>query len=77
MSPVESPSSHNAFSLDLDDHKNEWSRHRSFLYGCDRSLEIRILKLGIKIPNLNTNQLVYDIGLEILSPEVKLCVRKD
>ena len=38
---------------DLDDHKNiKWSRHRSFLYGCDRSPEVHVLKLGIEIPNL-------------------------
>ena len=37
ISPVESPSCHNGFPLDLDDHKNKWSRHWSFLYGCDRS----------------------------------------
>ena len=35
----------------LDDHKNKWSRHRSFLYGCDRLPEMHVLKLGIKIPN--------------------------
>ena len=28
---------HNGFSFDLDDHKNKWSRHRSFLYGGDWS----------------------------------------
>ena len=32
--------------------KIKWSRHRSFLYGCDRSPRIHILKLGIEIPNL-------------------------
>ena len=40
------------FPLDLDDHKNKWSRHRSFLYGCDRSPRMRDFKLGIEIPNL-------------------------
>ena len=30
----------------------QWSRHRSFLYGCDRSPEVHVLKLGIEIPNL-------------------------
>ena len=45
-------SCHNGFPLDLDDHKNKWSRHRYFLYECDRSPEIQILELGIKIPNL-------------------------
>ena len=37
---------------DLDDHKNKWSRHRSFLYGCDRSPGVHVLKLEIEIPNL-------------------------
>ena len=46
---------HNGFPLNLDDYKNKWSRHRSFLYGCDGSPELRIFKLGIEIPNLNTN----------------------
>ena len=32
--------------------KIKWSRHRSFLYGCDRSPEIHVLKLGTKISNL-------------------------
>ena len=32
--------------------KIKWSRHRSFLYGCDRSLEVCVIKLGIEIPNL-------------------------
>ena len=32
--------------------KIKWSRHRSFLYGCDRSPEIHVFKLGTKIPNL-------------------------
>ena len=40
------------FRYDLDDHKNKWSRHRSFLYGCDRSPGIHVLKLGTEIPNL-------------------------
>ena len=56
-SPVESPSCHNGFSLDLDDHKNKWSRHRSFLYGCDRSPKVHVLELGIEIPNLKQNNL--------------------
>ena len=43
---------HNGFPLDLDDHKNKWSRHRSFLYGCDRPSRMHILKLGTKISNL-------------------------
>ena len=51
-SPVESPSCHNGSPLDLDDHKNKWSRHRPFLYGCDQSLGMPVLKLGIEIPNL-------------------------
>ena len=37
---------------DLDDHKNKWSRHQSFLYGCDRSLGVHVFKLEIEIPNL-------------------------
>ena len=52
LSPVESPSCHNGFPLDLDDHKNKWSHHRSFLYGCDQSPSMHILKLGTEIPNL-------------------------
>ena len=43
---------HNGFLLDLDNHKNKWSRHRSFLYGCDRSPVVHVLKLGIEILNL-------------------------
>ena len=43
---------HNGFSLNLDDHKIKWSHHRSFLYGCDRSPEMHVLKLGTEIPNL-------------------------
>ena len=35
--------------------KNKWSRHRSFLYRCDRSLGMHVLKLGIEIPNLKRN----------------------
>ena len=46
---------HNDFLLDLDDHKNKLSRHRSFLYGCDRSPEMYVLKLRIEIPNLKQN----------------------
>ena len=42
---------HNDFPLDLDDHKIKWSRHRSFLYGCDRSPGMHVLKLGTEIPN--------------------------
>ena len=44
-------SCHNGFPLDLDDHKNKWSRHRYFLYGCDRPPGMHILKLGIENPN--------------------------
>ena len=55
MSPVELSSCHNDFPLDLDDHEIERSRHRSFLYGCDRPPGVHVLKLGTKIPNLNTN----------------------
>ena len=32
--------------------KIKWSRHRSFLYGCDRSPGVHVLKLEIEIPNL-------------------------
>ena len=32
--------------------KIQWSRHQSFLYGCDRSPEAYVLKLGTEIPNL-------------------------
>ena len=32
--------------------KIKWSRHRSFLYECDRLPGMRVLKLGIEIPNL-------------------------
>ena len=35
--------------------KVKWSRHRSFLYGCDRSPGMHVLKLGIEIPNLKQN----------------------
>ena len=31
--------------------KIKWSRHRSFLYGCDRSPEAYVLELGTEIPN--------------------------
>ena len=55
MFPEKSPSCHNDFPLDLDDHKNKWSRHRSFLYRCDQSPGMHVLKLGTEIPNLNTN----------------------
>ena len=43
----------------------KWSRHRSFLYGCDRSPEMRVLKLRFKIPNFKTRRLIYKIDLEI------------
>ena len=32
--------------------KIKWSRHRSFLYECDRSPKVHVLKLGIEILNL-------------------------
>ena len=35
--------------------KVKWSRHRSFLYGCDRSPWMHVLKLGTEIPNLKQN----------------------
>ena len=44
--------SHNDFPLDLVDRKNKWSHHRSFLYRCDRSPGMHVLKLGTEIPNL-------------------------
>ena len=37
---------------DLEDHKI-WSRHRSFLYGCDRSPGTYVSKFGTEIPNQN------------------------
>ena len=40
------------FPLDLDNHKNKWSRHRSFLYRCDRPPGMHVLKLVTEIPNL-------------------------
>ena len=44
---------HNGFPLRLGGlPKIKWSRHRSFLYGCDRSSGTHVLKLGIEIPNL-------------------------
>ena len=46
---------HKGFPLDLDDHKNEWSCHRSFLYGCDWSPGVHVIKLGIEILNLKQN----------------------
>ena len=44
---------HNGFPFDLNDHKNKWSHHRSFLYGYDRPPEMHVLKLGTEILNLN------------------------
>ena len=35
--------------------KIKWSRHRSFLYRCDRSPGVHVLKLGTEIPNLKPN----------------------
>ena len=35
--------------------KVKWSLHRSFLYGCDRSPGMHVLKLGTEIPNLKQN----------------------
>ena len=32
--------------------KIKWSRHRSFLYGCDRSSGMHVFKLRTEIPNL-------------------------
>ena len=56
--------------------KIKWSRHRSFLYGCDRSPGVHVLKLGIEIPNLRQyNWSTKD--LKILGSGVQLRVRKD
>ena len=46
--------------------KIKWSRHRSFLYGCDRSPGVNVLKLGIRIPNLKQHNWYIKIGLRIL-----------
>ena len=65
---------------DLVDHKNkniQWSRHRSFLYGCDRSPDRHVLTLGIEIPKLKQYDWSAKIGSRILSPGVRLRVRKD
>ena len=44
---------HNGFPSRLGwPQTNQWSRHQSFLYGCDRSPKVHVLKLGIEIPNL-------------------------
>ena len=51
-SKLQSQIYHNGFSLDLEDHKNKWSHHRSFMYGCDRLPEMHVLKLGTEILNL-------------------------
>ena len=42
---------HNGFPLNLEDHKNKWSRHRSFLYECDRSPGGHVFRLGSENPN--------------------------
>ena len=57
--------------------KIKWSRHRSFLYGCDRSPGVHVLTSGIKIPNLKQYDWSTKIGSRILSPGVRLRVRKD
>ena len=62
--------------LDLEDHKNEWSRHRPFLYGCDRSPRMHVLKLETEIPNQERHDWSTN-DLEILSSGVQLRVRKD
>ena len=56
VSLVESSSCHKGFPLDLDDHKIKWSCHRSFLYGCDRSPKVHVIKLGIEIPSLKQKE---------------------
>ena len=55
LSNLSNDSCHNGFLLDLDDHKNKLSHHRSFLYECDRSPGMHVLKLGTEIPNLKQN----------------------
>ena len=37
---------------DLNDHKNNMESPPIFLYGCDRSPDIHVFKLGTEIPNL-------------------------
>ena len=58
-------------------YQNKWSRNRSFLYECDQSLGIHYLKLRIQKSKFKTNGLVRNNDLEILSPGVRLRVRKD
>ena len=68
-SGVTEPLCHNGFSLDSDDYKNKWSRHRSFLYGFDRSPGTYVLKLRIEIPNQKRHDW-FTKDLKILSPGV-------
>ena len=51
ISPVESPSYHNGFPLDLEDHKNQNGVATDFSVRCDRSPGAYVLKLGTEIPN--------------------------
>ena len=47
---------HNGFPPRLGrPQKLKWNRHRSFLYGCDRSPGTRVSKLGTEIPNQNND----------------------
>ena len=63
--------------FDLDDQKNKWSRHRSFLYRCDWSPGIQFPKLSIRKSQFKKNGLVRNNDLEILRSGVRLHVRKD
>ena len=75
-SPVESPSCHNGFPLDLELEKIKRSRHRSFLR-CDRTPEKFVHKLDFWNSNLKTIwQVCEKNNFEILSPGVRLRVGK-
>ena len=53
-SPVESPSCHNRFPLDLDDHKHKNGVATDLFYtGVIGHPGSMFFKLGIEIPNLN------------------------
>ena len=56
--------------------KIKWSRHRSFLYGCDRSPGIHVFKFGTEIPNLKQHNWSTK-RFEILSSGIQLRVRKN
>ena len=51
-SPVESPSCHNGFPLDLEDHKNQMELPPIFSVRVWSVIRRHVLKLGIEIPNL-------------------------